>query len=92
MNRLDKAQCAELEKLRTELSDAAVAFNHARTELEQFREEIHTDLDEYFEQRTERWQCGDAGVEFEGFRDAWGEECADECDEEPTEYPTEPGS
>ena len=92
MNKLDKAQRAKLAKLSTALSDAACAFNAARSEFESFREEIHGALVEYYECGSELWQNSDAGYNYEAFRDAWGDECADKCDDDHTDYPTEPGS
>jgi hypothetical protein len=91
MRRLNKKQTEELEELRTKLVDAAQLFNQARTELESFREDIVTEQQSYYDDRSERWQASEACEVYQEWISTWEEECAEECAEECVEYPTEMG-
>jgi uncharacterized protein YukE len=103
MKRLDKKDAARLAELQSELSDAKEklesAFenmNEAITNMEEFRGEVHSKMTDYFEDRSEKWQEGDAGQQYGEWMGRW-EDSLDTLDEieldaydNALEYPVEP--
>ena len=89
MKKLSKKHANELEALQTKLSDAALAFNEARSAVDSFREDRLAEMEEWAEERSERWHEGEAGEAHQSWRDAWDDEPCDEAPDDFTEYPTE---
>ena len=99
MKKLTKSQQADYNQLREavevaigEANAAIIAANEARQRFEDFRDGIHADIDAYFEEKSEKWQEGDAGSAYSSWRDEWDEQICDEISEiEPDlhEYPME---
>ncbi len=90
MKKLNRKQCNEL-AARTEAYEiAANAFNEARLALDSFREGLREEMSTHYEERSERWQEGDAGTAYEDWMEAWDEDVPDEAPDSCPEYPIEP--
>lgn len=46
-------------------------YNAVVEEAEQFRGEIQTEQQDYWDDRSEKWQAGDAGGAYESWKDSW---------------------
>lgn len=48
-------------------------YNATLEEAEQFREEVHADMETYWDERSEKWQEGDAGSDYSDWKDSWSQ-------------------
>lgn len=88
--KLTKAQCKEVDALREQLLDAIIAYNAALQALNEFRAQVVDDIETFINDKSEKWQEGDAGQAHQAWRDAWEESCGDELDDTVPEYPEAP--
>jgi hypothetical protein len=72
------------EKLNVEIT----AYNEILAELETFRDELVGDMETYYDERSEKWQEGDAGSNYQSWKDAWEGLSVDVVDE--VDHPDEP--
>lgn len=55
-------------------ADKAVAdFNSLLEEFESFREDVTSEMQDYFDARSEAWQTGDRGEDYLAWLDAWND-------------------
>lgn len=60
------------------LVEAAINhYNEVVADFESLREEVHSDMESFFEERSEKWQEGDAGQSYSEWKDQWAEEQAE---------------
>ena len=78
MNKLNKKQSKELAKHQSDLTDAAEAIEEAveayataADEARAFAESIHADQQAYYDERSEKWQEGDAGTAYTEWMELW---------------------
>lgn len=90
MKRLTKVQQKKLEMLRSKVEHTMLEYNEAVHEFEEFREELVSEMVDYRDERSDRWQESDAGVYYNEWVDAWSETIADVAEIITEEYPTEP--
>lgn len=55
------------------LSEAIADYNGKLEEAKEFTEGVAERLGEYFDDKSEKWQEGEKGVEFSEWRDQWGD-------------------
>jgi hypothetical protein len=112
MKKFTKAQIKELneltEKLRENvggieetlaaLQEKIGAYNDAVVEFNTFRQGIEDDMQNYFDEKSEKWQDGDAGQNYQAWIEEWNTDIdeleevnmdipgdADEIEQKPTE-------
>ena len=56
-------------------------YNTALTALAEFRDDIVSQMEEYYDTRTESWQNGDAGSNYSSWKDEWEGVDLNEIDE-----------
>lgn len=78
MNKLSKDQqqthtalAARLANAKDELEAAFNVYNGVLGELRDFRDGLVSDMDSYFSDRSEKWQEGDKGQQYETWKQAW---------------------
>lgn len=78
VKRLNEAK-AEVEKafgvvvnyMDNELASAVAAYNDIVGEVEGFRDELVGDMENYYDERSEKWQEGDAGSSYQEWKGEW---------------------
>lgn len=58
-----------LAPLKEAVQDAINAYNETLAELRGIYEELHADADAYYSERSERWQGGDNGRQYDQWKD-----------------------
>lgn len=91
MNKLTKQQQSEKQAILDELTatkqKASEALDELLTVFEKAKEfvgDIHSEMDSYFEDKSEKWQEGDNGQQYDSWRTQW-DEAAEAL--EPTDLP-----
>ena len=80
---------AEMSAAVDNYNDAVAEYNAAATAVQEFRDEVVGDMEAYRDDRSERWQEGDAGQAYQAWIDEWqgleaeGVEVA-ECPDDPS--------
>lgn len=64
----------ELERQRADVQAAQTKLNEAIADAESWRDEINTAQGDFFEDKSERWQEGEAGSKYSSWKEAWAEE------------------
>jgi hypothetical protein len=54
-----------------EVEHALADYNSEVEEAEKFREDIYTEQQEYFEEKSENWQQGERGEEYSSWMESW---------------------
>lgn len=67
-----------------EVQPAVEAYNDIISEANSFREDIAAKMEDYFSEKSERWQESDVGCDFQEWMSSWQDEL-DECDVEKPE-------
>jgi hypothetical protein len=62
------------------------AFNAAATESNEFLQEVHEEMDSFYEDRSDKWKEGDAGSAYEDWKSSWEMEIGEVELEEPAAY------
>jgi hypothetical protein len=70
------------------LVDAIDEYNGVVQDVVTYRDEIAQEMEDYYEERSERWQEGDAGQAYTNWMEAWTEVELDELEQ--VELPDEP--
>lgn len=88
---------ADLEQAVTEFNEQILArfnddvqgeldkLNAVLQRIKTFAEEVANDIDDYVNERSEKWQEGDQGQKYEAWKDAWRDFDADEVTLHPPE-------
>lgn len=92
MKKLSKKQAAELAALLEKLNDAAQQYEQARSQFNEFRDDIATEIADYIEERSDAWQEGERGEAHREWCGQWENEGGQDVDLEadPDEYPDAP--
>lgn len=64
----------------SELAPFVEAFNEAVTKANDFRESVHSDQQAYFDEKSEKWQEGDAGSAYSDWMSQWDEAAIEEVE------------
>lgn len=64
----------ELGVLRNPVEQALANLNDAVTAANEFRQGIADDQENYYDERSEKWQEGDNGSAYSEWKDSWGNE------------------
>lgn len=83
MKKLTKEQLKKKTALFEELEKARDQFNVMLEEANEFRQEMNDLMQEYFDEKSEKWQEGDAGSTYQDWMGEWESEL--EFDEEAPE-------
>lgn len=76
----------EVVQLWEPVKQALEELNERLQEAEEFREEIHGDMDAYFGERSEKWQEGDIGQAYQEWQSSWETSFDEVCfEQEPLE-------
>ena len=59
------------------VSEALNRLNETITAADEFRSEIESEQEEYYDERSERWQEGDAGQAYQAWKEDWGTELSE---------------
>lgn len=72
------------------ISEALRQYNEAVAEANEFRDIILTNMDDYFSDRSEKWQYSDSGSEFSSWMEEWRSEFEEESIDlpDPIEIPS----
>lgn len=62
------------------------AFNAAQTEANEFLQEVHEEMESFYEERSDKWKEGDAGSAYEDWKSSWEMEIEELELEEPPTY------
>lgn len=62
---------AEKSRLYQKVADALEKYNEALNEAREFTTDIHSEMEEYYENRSDRWKEGDAGSNYQTWMDEW---------------------
>ena len=87
--KLSKTQQKEYEALRTTLEETLNAFIEARSAFMDFRDGIVEEFQGKIDDKSEKWQEGDAGQAAATFVQSWEEDPCEEIGEDIAEYPLE---
>jgi hypothetical protein len=68
------------------------AYNETVVEVNEFKDGIVNALQEYFDEKSEKWQEGDAGQELEALKSEWEGIEIEEIDHLEIEFPNDPGA
>jgi hypothetical protein len=71
---------AKFERDRQRMTDAIVAYNSVVDEINTWIEEVHAEQENYYDERSEKWQEGDAGQAYQSWMQLF-EEQLDQVDE-----------
>lgn len=69
----------EIDRFNKQVSDmwqrkvgrAAEKLNETLRDADSFREQVHAEMEEYFEERSEKWQTSEEGEKFSAWLDSW---------------------
>lgn len=79
MRKLTKEQLARKKELAEQLEVAVARLKDIIEEAEGFRQEVYDSMEEYYVEKSERWQEGDNGVAYTEWMNQWDYEvCFDE--------------
>jgi hypothetical protein len=73
-------------------NEALDSYNSIVTEVNEFKDGIVNALQEYFDEKSEKWQEGDAGQELEALKSEWEGIEIEEIDHIQIEFPGDPGA
>lgn len=77
---------AALNKAWTDLNAKLETYNEAARDAKELAEEVHSDLENFHDERSEKWQESDAGSAFRSWVEEWGNASFDDADrDEPVE-------
>lgn len=57
-----------------DVAEAKEKYDEELKAAESFREEMASDMQNFYDDRSEKWQEGDAGSQYQQWMDVWGEE------------------
>lgn len=60
-----------LEELAQPVADAVERYNEALANAREFCEGVASEMESYYDERSEKWQDGDAGSNYSAWKDAW---------------------
>lgn len=75
-----------------ELNAAIVAYNETVGDVEQFRGDIAGQMQEAFDEKSEKWQEGETGQAYDGWKSEWDNFEAEEMAEVEIDIPGEPST
>ncbi len=91
MKKIGTRREAKFNKLVDQINDKALQYNELLEELNALRQEWHSEMEGYYEERSERWQQSEKGMAYEEWKETWGCFLGDEVhDLEVDDYKTEP--
>lgn len=83
MNKLSKEQKQQKQALATKIENALANLEQAIQEANEFIEDVHTSMEEFYDERSQRWQESEAGSAYEDWISEWGTEI--DANDEPLE-------
>jgi uncharacterized protein YukE len=64
----------QLQEMRESIESDLTDYNEAIDEANQFRDDIHSNMSDYFDERSDKWKEGEAGGSYESWMDQWSNE------------------
>jgi DNA repair ATPase RecN len=75
----------EISRRWQEIESLVESYNESVQQVNEVRESVHSDMDSYYTDRSEKWQEGEAGQNYQSWMEAWADDLPEIAVEQPDE-------